>query len=39
MEIVVAHQDSGVVCFGDGNRLADFAFSDGKFDVNDVDDA
>ena len=39
MEIVVAHQDGGVMCFGRGNGLADFVFSGGKFDVYDVDNA
>ena len=39
MEIVVAHQDGGIVRLGGSNRLADFALAGGKFDVDDVDDA
>ena len=39
MEIVVAHQDGGVVRFGSGDGLADFVFTGGKFDVYDVDNA
>ena len=39
VEIVVAHQDGGVVRLGGSNRLADFALAGGKFDVDDVDDA
>ncbi len=39
MEIVVAHQNGSVVRLGGSDGLADFAFTGGKFDVYDVDDA